>query len=279
MRDMRKRTVLLCAAGLLLTGCGPRGTGAAAPVPSAMQAVGSCHTFRTQQEMIQPSDIAPPVPCDRPHRTETFQVTTVEGQFATYKKRPDPEQIAAYAQGRCYDAEAIRSYLGAGPRDTVSFSVWPRLPTRAEWARGVRTLRCDLVPPVQKEENGPLASFSFRDVLTRPESSTVRVCELGGAFVTCDHPHDREEIATWQDLRPSVQPEDAQKVATELCEPVVQEFLQAKLASRPDLTIKAITPNKDEWEKGVRAVKCGVGPAAAGATIVGTLSGSAKGQV
>ncbi|MGW3953661.1 septum formation family protein [Streptomyces sp. NPDC004752] len=276
---MRKRPALLCAAGfLLLTGCGPGNSGTAA-VPTVMQAVGTCHTFRTQQEMIQPSDIAPPVPCDRPHRSETFQVTSVDGQFATYKERPDPEQISAYAQGRCYDADAIRRYLGAGPRDTVSFSVWPRLPTRAEWAMGVRTLRCDLVPPVQEARHGPLVAFSFREVLEQPESSAVRTCEHGGAVVTCDHPHDREEVATWQDLDGAVRPEDAQTVAANVCKPVVEEFLQAKLTSRPDLMIKAHTPGKDEWMKGVRAVKCGVGPADPNTTVVGTLSGWARGRV
>ncbi|WP_369228687.1 septum formation family protein (plasmid) [Streptomyces sp. R39] len=244
-----------------------------------MQTVGTCHTFRTQQEMIQPSDIAPPLPCDRPHRSETFQMTSVDGQFATYKKRPDPEQIAAYAQGRCYNADAIREYLGAGPRDTVSFSVWPRLPTRAEWAMGVRTLRCDLVPPVQEAKYGPLVAFSFRDVLEKPGSSAVRTCEHGSAFVTCDHPHDREDVALWQGLDQKVRPADAQTAAAQLCRPAVEEFLAAKLASRPDLMIKASAPNKDEWMKGVRTVKCGVGPADPGATIVGTLSASARGQV
>ncbi|MFD8396201.1 septum formation family protein [Streptomyces sp. NPDC059680] len=244
-----------------------------------MQIVGTCHTFRNPEEMVQPSDVAPPVPCNRPHRSETFRVLSFAGPLAAHRERPDPEQMSVYAQDQCYDAAAIRQYLGAGPRDTVAFSVWPRVPTRAEWARGVRTLRCDLVPPIQEVKNGPLVAFSVRDVLARPESSAVRDCEHRGAVVTCNHPHDREEVATWLDLDDTVRFDDARAAAAKACKPIVEEFLQAKLRSEPTLMVKAKTPSQDEWANGVRTVKCGVGPAHPDATVVGTLSGSAKGRV
>ncbi|MEU2718306.1 septum formation family protein [Streptomyces sp. NPDC007205] len=274
---MRKYPVQLGAAGLvLLTGCTVANSAPAA-VPTVMQAVGSCHTFRTQLEMVQPSDIAPPVPCDRPHRSETFQVTSFEGQFATYPERPDPEQLHAYALDRC-DVQVLRQYLGAGPRDTTSFSIWPRYPTRAEWARGVRTLRCDAVPPVREAKQGPLVAFPLRNVLKKPESSAVRDCEYGDMAVTCDQGHDREEVNAWLDLDGRVPFTDVQSAAAKVCKPFVEEFLHERLQRAPDLAIKAKTPGRDEWEKGIRTVKCGVGPAQPGTAIVGTLSGRAKGR-
>lgn len=279
MMHKRKYPVLLGAAGLtLLTGCTAPHSAPAA-VPTVMQVVGTCHTFRTQQEMVQPSDIAPPVPCGRPHRTETYRVLSFEGRIAAHGKRPDPEQMAAYAQEHCDDAKAIKQYLGAGPRDTVAFSVWPRVPTRAEWAMGVRILRCDLVPPVREAKSGPLVSFPVRDVMKKPQSSAVRQCERGSTVVTCDHPHDREEVAVWLNLDGALRFEEAQTTATKQCGPFVEEFLRTKLSRVPTLTVKARTPSSDEWAKGVRTVKCGVGPANPAATIVGTLSGSAKGRV
>ncbi|MDX3763421.1 septum formation family protein [Streptomyces sp. AK02-04a] len=274
---MRKYPVLLGAAGLvLLTGCTAAGSAPAA-VPTVMQVVGTCHTFRTPQEMVQPSDVTPPVPCGLPHRSETFEVTSFDGQLAAHRERPDPEQLQTYALDHC-DSHTLRRYVGAGPRDTVSFSVWPRYPTRAEWAEGVRTLRCDAVPPVQEATNGPLVAFSLRDVLKGPESSVVRNCEYGDAAVTCDHPHDREEVNAWLDLDNRVRLKDVQSAAATVCKPYVEEFLRVKLARAQALTIKAETPSKDEWAKGVRTVKCGVGPADPGVAVVGTLSQRAKGR-
>lgn len=279
--DMQKHPVLLGAAGLaLLTGCTADSQASRSPaaVPTVMQAVGTCHTWRTPQEMVQPSDIAPPVPCNAPHRSETFQVLSFAGPLATHRKRPDPEQLQAYALDNC-DGQELRQYLGAEPRDSVAFSIWPRYPTRAEWAKGVRTLRCDAVPPVEKAKNGPLVAFSLKDVLKRPGSSALRNCDHGDVTVTCDHPHDREEVNAWLDLNESVRFEDARTAAAKVCKPFVEEFLQRKLTSTPSLTIKARTPNEGEWEMGVRTVKCGVGPADPGSTVVGTLSRSAKGRV
>ncbi|MEU1298792.1 MULTISPECIES: septum formation family protein [Streptomyces] len=274
---MRTFPALLGAAGLLLlTGCGPGRSSGAPAVPTSLQSVGTCHTFRTPYEMVQPSDVAPPVPCDRPHRSETYALVTIDGPLATSPTRPEPEQLDSYAS-RC-DAETLRQYLGAGPRDTVSFSVWSRIPTREEWAGGVRTMRCEAVPPVQNTVAGPLIAFSARDVLMKSESAAVRNCELDTEVVTCDQPHDREEVNAWLDLDEGPYPDDVQAAAAEVCRPFVEEFLGHILKNSPDLTIKARTPSKGDWEKDSRTVKCGVGPAAAGATVTGTLSASAKGQ-
>lgn len=275
--DMRTYPALLGAAGLLLlTGCEPGRSSGTSAVPTNLQSVGTCHTFRTPYEMVQPSDVAPPVPCDRPHRSETYALITIDGPLATSPTRPEPEQFDAYAS-RC-DAETLRTYLGAGPRDTVSFSVWSRIPTRKEWAWGVRTMRCEAVPPVQNTAAGPLLAFSARDVLRKSASSAVRNCELGTKVVTCDQPHDREEVNAWLDLHEGPYPDDVRAAAAHVCRPFVEEFLGHALGNTPDLTIKARTPTKDDWAKNTRTVKCGVGPAAAGAAVTGTLSSSAKGQ-
>ncbi|MDN3026032.1 septum formation family protein [Streptomyces sp. S.PB5] len=275
---MRKSASLLGAAGLvLLTGCGASVDSAAPAVPTVMQTVGTCHTFRIPQEMVQPSDIAPPVPCDRPHRSETFQVLTVGGPLATWPTRPEPEQLQEYVKNLC-SADELRQYLGGGPRDTVAFSVWVRFPTRAEWAGGVRTMRCEAVPPVQKPEAGPLMAVPARDVLRRTDSAAVRNCEHGTEVVTCDRPHDREEVNAWLDLKEGAYPENVQAAAADVCRPFVEEFVGVRLKSAPALTIKARTPTENEWAGGTRTVRCGVGPAETGATITGTLSATAKGQ-
>lgn len=272
---MRKHPALLGAAGLLLlTGC-EEGGSATKAVPTVRQVVGTCHTFRTQHEMVQPSDIAPPVPCDQPHRSETFQLLAIDGPAP--KQRPEPEQLQEYVRDSC-SSEALRQYLGAGPRDSVAVSVWTRFPTREEWAGGVRIIRCEVVPPIRDTKVGPLVAFSARDVLKGAESAAVRNCELNGAVVTCDQLHDREEVNAWLDLEEGPYPDDVQAAAAGVCRPYVEEFLGRGMKDAPGVVIKARTPSKGDWAAGTRSVKCGVGPADPDATVTGTLSANAKGQ-
>lgn len=271
---MRTYPALLSAAGvLLLAGCGPN-VSAAQGVPTDQQGVGTCHYFRTTEDIYE-SDIAPPVPCDQPHRTETFQLVTVEGPLAASPQRPEPEQLDEYMKGRC-SAEVLRDYLGAGPRDSLVFGIWSKYPTGKEWADGMRTVRCDASPPTRDKRVGPLVDFPLRDVMLNKRSAAVRICERRGEDVPCDRPHDREEVNAWLSLDPGPYPQDIQTPATRVCQPFVREFLARSQA--PGLVIKAKTPTKDEWAKGNRTVRCGIGPADPGATITGTLSSFAEGQ-
>ncbi|MEV7003985.1 septum formation family protein [Streptomyces sp. NPDC093982] len=272
---MRTYPALLGVAGFLfLSGCGQSNTPAKG-VPTDRQVVGTCHYVRTQEEFLQPSDVAPPVSCDQPHRTETIQLFTVDGQLAASKQRPEPEQLQEYANSRC-NAEVLREYVGAGPRDSLAFSIWSKFPTRKEWARGVRTVRCDAGPPDHDPKVGPLVDFSIRDVMQSAKSAAVRNCERNGKVVTCDRPHDREEVNAWLPLPQGPYPNTIQTAATQVCLPYVQEFLARKDA--PDVVIKAKVPSRDEWAKSNRTVKCGVGPADPRATVTGTLSSFAEGQ-
>lgn len=273
---MRTYPALLGAAGILfLAGCVPSSSAAEA-VPTVRQGVGTCHHFMTTEDLYDPSDVAPPVPCDRPHRTETFQLVTVEGPLADAPQRPEPEQLQEYMNGRC-SADVLREYLGAGPRDSLAFGIWSKYPTRKEWASGVRTVRCDASPPSLDKRTGPLVRFPVRDVMQSERSAAVRTCERRGEVVTCDRPHDREEVNAWLSLDAGPYSDDGiQAAATRVCQPFVREFLARSHA--PGIVIKAETPTEDEWAKGNRTVKCGVGPADPGATITGTLSSFAEGQ-
>lgn len=275
LMDMRKLSALWGAAGLLLlTGCGTSGPDALG-VPTVLQTVGTCHYPRTEEEFLGPSDVAPPVRCDRPHRTETFKLVTVEGPLAASAERPQPELLQDYMKNRC-GHEELREYLGAGPRDTVNFSVLSKYPTRKEWAIGIRVVRCDALAPTPESKIGPLTDLPGRDVLKKRESAAVRHCELDGKAVTCDKPHDVEEVNAWLDLGKGPYPTDIGAAVARVCQPFVEEFLGRRMQYTPGLVIKARTPSPQDWEGGNRTVKCGVGPAGADATLSGTLSANAR---
>ncbi|WP_414168389.1 septum formation family protein [Streptoverticillium reticulum] len=240
----------------------------AGTVPTVDQKPGTCHFFLTDQQMVQPSDIGAPVSCERPHQAETFARKTVTGPLARSSARPDPEQLAV---DLCHTDEAgqdLRNYLGQDDVDVIhGMSVWTRIPTRAEWELGVRTVRCDLVGPRTDDHGNTLVTHTWKDYAKTKAGAEVRLCMIHGAETSCARTHTWEAVNAAFTLSGRYDAERLAKEAKSKCAPFVEKYL-----SGTDAANSPRIPDESEWNKGQHVVKCGVSPAD-GKPAEGTLKG------
>ncbi|GII96268.1 septum formation family protein [Sinosporangium siamense] len=239
-----KVTAVLAGVALTGTSCTPAGRAVpytepyiqglevrqAGVVTSAALGIGTCHRMELPEELYNGSDVAPPVPCTEPHQTETYMVTVFTGALAAHRERPNPEQLVAAIDKAC-SYQPIRPYLGAGTHDGQwGVAIWGKFPTRADWAKGDRTLRCDLLGPTTAAERGPELRVPLRNIMRRRESAVVRRCRLGARDVTCAEPHHAEwvEPPAPFDPRPDVQ--------QDMCRQNARAFRQGSLSG---LTVSA----------------------------------------
>lgn len=238
----------------------------ASTVPSAQQTVGTCHFFRTDQQMVQPSDVGAPVDCGSPHQAETFARYPVKEEVTGLAVRPEPEQL--WRAGSCLTpeaGEAMRQYVGQDKADVLyGMSMWSRYPTRADWAAGDREIRCDVVGPPNDEYGNTLVSHSWKDFARTRASSAIRLCMREGTELTCDKEHDWEAVNAAFTLDGFHDQARLTAEATKRCEPFVTSYLGAnKGYNTPRI------PERNAWERGDRVVKCGV--AAPDGVVRGTL--------
>jgi hypothetical protein len=169
----------------------------AGTVPSTAQTVGTCHAYDTEAELSSFSDVRPPVPCTRPHQTETVAVGELTGDLDG-AERISPEKRLMIVNDLC--REPMRAYVGAGPRDEPwRLGVLLRLPTAGEWDAGERQYRCELVPKAENPPGGsvrlPSVATSLRGVLDTPAGTAYRRCWTENeAEVPCDQPHRSESV-------------------------------------------------------------------------------------
>jgi hypothetical protein len=101
-----------------------------------------------------------------------------------------------------------------------------------------------------------------------------RLCRTNRTEVTCDRPHTTE--ATSPDVILPAGPFPGAVAGTSqavmACRPVVEAYLQAPLASRPDLAILVDGPQERAWADGNRSVNCSIAYAD-GRTTTTTLRG------
>jgi hypothetical protein len=170
----------------------------AGAVPSTAQTVGTCHAYDTEAELGSFSDVRPPVPCTRPHQTETVANGELTGDLRDSAERMSPEKRLMIVNDLC--REPMRAYVGAGPRDEPwRLGVLLRLPTAGEWAAGQRRYRCELVPKADSSPNGsarlPSVATSLRSILDTPAGAAYRRCWTDdGVEVPCDQPHRSESV-------------------------------------------------------------------------------------
>ncbi|WP_283137179.1 septum formation family protein [Rhizohabitans arisaemae] len=266
----RVRSAFLCAALVAATGCSGHDPHAGI-VSSAAMEIGDCHRLELPEELYNGSDVAPPVPCNEPHQTETYMLTRYSGPIAAHRERPSPEQLVKEIDRLC-DYRPIRPYLGAGPMDGQwGVAIWGKFPTRAEWLRGDRTLRCDLLGPTLVAARGPELTVPLRGIMVRAESAVVRRCRLGPADVTCAQPHDVEWVEPPVDLPPGRYPgvRRVARLAEEMCRVNAANFVGGPLRG---LRLRLEPPGPDRWRRDDRRVECWLGRED-GAPVVGTLRG------
>jgi hypothetical protein len=164
-------------------------------VPSVAQTVGTCHAFDTDAELNSFSDVRPPVPCARPHQTETVAIGELSSELADSAERMSPEKRVMIVNDLC--REPMRAYTGAGPRDELwGVGAVLRLPTADEWAAGDRHYRCELIPETGDGAGLPTVSRSLRGVLDTSVGAAYRRCWTDlDAAVPCDRPHRAESVS------------------------------------------------------------------------------------
>jgi len=243
--------------------------------PTADNRAGTCHLAEEPLELVATlSDTTPPVPCTVPHQTETAWQLQLTGPLTAQRVRPNPELLLARFARLCDDYPRIRDYLGARPQDAYwGISAWAKFPSRSEWARGVRLMVCELSTD-PNSPSGPTVSYPIARFLRRADSSALRLCRAGTALVTCDQPHDAEATSPTVDLPviPWPGPATEQAMGRTACVPVVDSYLNADIASRPDLVIDPEGPTEMQWAKGVRTVTCWIAQGS-GRQVTGTVRG------
>jgi len=188
-------------------------------------------------------------------------VTTFPQPLANQKERPLQEQLQN-ATDRLCPAQELRKYLGGAPRDaTTGMAIAGYYPTRAEWAAGNRTVRCDVL---LTDQSGipEQSTVNLRGALAGTDSARIRLCysqdikdgvlSAEGADTVCSEPHTAEDVSAWVGQDASLVSVAAQQ---ERCLPFVLEFLKAD-ALPADKEVRPIV----RIDGGARAVRCAVAP-------------------
>lgn len=248
---------------------------APAGVPVSDQPIGSCFRALDPYELVAiPSDSSLPVPCTQPHETETMWMVELTGPLAAAEIRPNGQLLNQKSGGQCFDYVRTRAYVGAGPSDVVGgVSAVSRFPTAGQWADGVRDVVCQGSPGLGSP-TGPTTDFPLAGVMKRQESVRFRLCRTNRTEVTCDRPHTTEATSpnVFLPAGPFPGAVAGTSQAVMACRPVVEAYLQAPLASRPDLAILVDGPQERAWAEGNRSVNCSIAYAD-GRTTTTTLRG------
>lgn len=282
MAGWRGHLAGLAVAAAMVAGAGASflafGSGSSTGVPTPASEAGTCHAAADSLELWwTASDTSPPVPCDWPHQTETMWTEWISGPLASVKRRPNPELLKSQLTWRCEDFSRVGSYLGADDADAHwGVDLLPRFPTPAEWSRGQRLLRCEVLPSVAGS-NQPVISQSLRGVLRRAGSARFRLCRSAGAAVSCEQRHDSEAVNPWPALANGPWPGEAalQQMAVTACGPVADRYLGVPLTTRHDLVATADLPTQTQWDQGRRTVQCWLANTA-GRVTTGTVRGGLR---
>jgi hypothetical protein len=187
---------LVLGAGWTLAGCATSSGDGTPEVAVARPKVGECRVL-APEDVAEPTNSSPVVPCQDPHTAETFLVDELPGHLA--KADWDDGRLGDWAWERC--STAFQKHLGADESlamRTVLSWAWFR-PTRDAWEEGARWIRCDVV-------GGGETSPAYLDLptstrkLLRPRPDAWLVCVNGptveGTKVPCDQPHTWRAVTT-----------------------------------------------------------------------------------
>jgi hypothetical protein len=254
---MRLRAVAGLALSGALAGCAVPGRSDDV-APTALTRPGWCHRLSDPAELYAASDVAPPVPCSAPHRSETF--ATVPLPLALTRLPDPPERSGNLANVVCGVpiGRRLRTYLGADAFDRHwGIDVWLKVPTRSEWAKGLRLGRCDLVLGRGAARSAPVLNHPLRGALRRTDSAVIRHCRHGKASLTCDLPHTAEEVGGWTGIVGTVYP-GADAAARELRE---QCWRNAEQYTGGAIDESAMRPvpgrlTAADWRSGRRTTDC-----------------------
>ncbi|HEX5741732.1 MAG TPA: septum formation family protein [Pilimelia sp.] len=239
----------------------------ALPAPTALTpAAGSCHLDFAE---AGPRGGYAPVPCERPHKSETVHVGTFTGAAAAAAAPPARTSPARHAAYAACDAQATR-FLG---RNFRYGRLWlgVTVPSGPGWTGGARWYRCELGEVADVENFGPLVSRtgSLRQVLTRPTKLDLTCYQVSAsaagaitamAPVGCRNVHNSEFVGYFLAPAGTAYPAsgaDWERLHTG-CRPVVAGYV--KVPNNADLRYRtgtvAVPHTEEDWAGGNRGVRC-----------------------
>lgn len=206
-----------------------------------------------------------PIACTERHLAETFHVGDLTGAAAaTGAANPVDGSIAQQAAGLQCARQA--SLFAGGDWRTGQLAVRPVLPGRDGWAAGARWFRCDLLQISLGDEQvvgrsgslagalagaGALKLRCFNPTVTADRVSAMRA-------VSCGKVHHAEFVGVWAPPDPTQATLDDDAKAATGCRSAVAAY--TNIPDDSDLPYRVgwigFSPTPDEWNSGVRDVRC-----------------------
>ncbi|MGH9186376.1 MAG: septum formation family protein [Acidimicrobiales bacterium] len=238
------------------------------PPPEPPKA-GECRGPISIADISAATDSRPTVPCDQPHGTETATVHDLPEQWDYNQVR---EALETGGEPRLEnllsDCSAdVQDYVGSPVVEPESAAeVNPHqlelsyfVPTRDEWERGARWLRCDvtLYPPEGADEDAPAGTtVAFAGAAAQPViDPSFRQCSTLPAAddlpdVPCTEPHVRELMLVVLDTDLDPTSVLRQNEWSDLAGPAAHAHCGAALpsrvgAERPDIVAQEWVPRLD----------------------------------
>ena len=115
---------------------------AAPPASASAPAVGECWDYRAKA-LARLAVPGAPVPCEGPHRAETFAIGALPADFPRLEDATT-RQVVAVRTAACTE-RGMRAYLGLPDGLPTRFRAVAVFPSNAQLAAGERWLRCDAV--------------------------------------------------------------------------------------------------------------------------------------
>lgn len=188
--------VVAVVAGLALTGCSDDPP--AKPVSVEPPALGACRLLEIA-DIARSSNATTPVDCGTEHTAETYAVAAFTGALA--EKEPGDPALAARAYQTCQ--KRFLRFVGATESLAMrSLLTWAYFrPTEAQWAKGARWFRCDVVGGGDQSDTlHPLPETAKGLLLGKPDDRWL-VCVngesvAGSVKIPCSEPHTWRAVTT-----------------------------------------------------------------------------------
>jgi Septum formation len=271
---MRHRLAILVASSLvLLAGCGnPGGVDgdltnrwAAIPAPTSfVPAPETCHLGNFA--LVGSRATYDEVDCELKHRTETVYVGTYASPAADADEPPAESSAGAREAYRICDLKTTE-YVGGQWRGA---RIWLGVthPSAAAWAGGARWFRCDVIQIVLGRDSALGRSGTLEGVLATPAGTALTLAcfnpVVSAARVEsmtpapCAGRHHAEYVGRWAPRRPTPALLDDDARAARGCGSVIARY--AGVPDDGDLKYRTgwigFSPTPDEWNAGIRDVRC-----------------------
>jgi hypothetical protein len=251
-----RRTVALLTLALVATACGNplrHDTDADRLTPPK---AGACRDL-TPDDVHEPTNSSPVVPCTEGHTAQTFVVGTLpDSTGSAYGDK----RHGAYVFTTCN--QAFRTFLGVDEslamRVRLSWA-WFR-PSEKGWARGARWFRCDLV-------GGPEGAKKLTDLPEDAQGLFATAlpdqwlsCARGGTFarstkVPCSESHDWRAVTTIKVGQPA-DPYPGDRIVQVRSSDLCSRWVAAWLHYEPDYEYGFTWFHEAEWSTGNRRSIC-----------------------